>query len=222
MENALERQPNIAAAIRRSRSARAAKKSRARRSAVLAALVSLALAGGGFLTLDSVMGGDAVQAAVAKAESLADLIGQRSPGQRTSALLTKTKHARALARARAGPHVDVPSQTELAKVLLPPPSPEVALDLAPALPMASLNTQPPLAGFIVPPPGGGGGGLVSPPGGGGGGGVSPPGGTETFPSGPREPVPSAVPEPASWALMLLGFGLVGWRARRTRPALKSA
>jgi hypothetical protein len=222
VENALERQPNIAAAIRRSRNARAAKKLRARRSAVLAALVSVALAGGGFLTLDSFMGGDAVQAAVAKAESLADLISQRSPGQRTAALLTKTKHARALAKARARPHVDVPSQTELAKVLLPPPSPEVPLDLASPLPMASLTMPPPVAEFIMPPSGSGGGGLVSPPGGGGGGGVLPPGGPETFPNGPREPVPSAVPEPGTWALMLLGFGLVGWRARRTRTALKVA
>jgi len=174
------------------------------------------------MALDTFMGGDAVQAAVAKAQSLADLIGQRSPGQRTTAQLTKTKHARALAKSRARPHVDVPSPGELAKVLLPPPSPEVALDLAPPLRLASLTMPPPAAAFILPPSGGGGGGVISPPGGGGGGGVTPPG-TDTFPNEPREPVvPSAVPEPGTWALMLLGFGLVGWRARRNRPALKTA
>ena len=26
---------------------------------------------------------------------------------------------------------------------------------------------------------------------------------------------AAVPEPGTWAMMLLGFGLMGWRARRT-------
>ena len=30
----------------------------------------------------------------------------------------------------------------------------------------------------------------------------------------------AVPEPASWALMLIGFGAIGWQLRRrSRPAL---
>ena len=29
-----------------------------------------------------------------------------------------------------------------------------------------------------------------------------------------DPAPGAVPEPATWALMLLGFGCIGWRIRR--------
>lgn len=217
----MARQPNIQAAIRRSRTARAAKASRARRSLALAAIVSTALAGGGFLALGSGMGGQAVEAAVAKAESLADLIGQRSPGERTTAQLTKTRHVRALARTRARHHSDLPSPTELARVLMPPPHPEVSTDFAAPLPVASSTMPPPVAALMVPAPaGGGGGGLVAPPGGGGG--VSPPGQTETFPNEPREPVTSAVPEPGSWALMLLGFGLIGWRARLRRGALPAA
>lgn len=218
MENALARQPNIEAAIRRSRNARMAKQSRRRRSVAIAAAVSVALAGTGVLSIDAFMGGNAVQAAVARAQSLADLLSQRSPGERTAAQLTKTKHARALAKSRARPHVDVKtSPTELARILMPEPA-EVSLDLSPPLPMASLIMPPPLSGLIVPPSGGGGGG--SPPGGGGG--VSPPGGTQTFPNEPREPLPSAVPEPGTWALMLLGFGLVGWRARRAQQSLQAA
>jgi hypothetical protein len=83
---------------------------------------------------------------------------------------------------------------------------------------------PPTLGAIVNPPSGG--SAVTPPGGssppgGGGGTVSPPGGggPVTLPtSEPREPLtpPSAVPEPGTWALMLLGFGLVGWRIRRAK------
>lgn len=211
----MARYPNIEAAIRRSRNARAAKQSRRRRSAAIAAAFSVALAGAGILTIDVFTGGNVVEAAVAKAESLADLMNQRSPGQRTAAQLTKTKHARALAKTRVRPHVGAPP-VELAKILMPPPA-EVSLDLAPPLAMASFITPPPLAGFIVPPSGGGGGGVISPPGGGGG--VSPPG--TDFPNEPREPVPS-VPEPGTWALMLLGFGLIGWRSRRARLSLRTA
>ena len=213
------RQPNIPAAIRRSRNARAGRSSRRRRSLTIAAGVALALAGGGVLSLDAFGGGNVVHAAVAQAQSLADLINQRSPGERTSAQLTKTKHARARSTARARPHVDSATPADLARILMPPPA-EVALDLAPPLTLASLIAPPALSELLVPPSGGGGGGVVSPPGGGGG--VVPPGGgTETFPNEPREPVPS-VPEPGTWALMLLGFALIGWRARHAKLTLRTA
>ena len=36
------------------------------------------------------------------------------------------------------------------------------------------------------------------------------------------PAPGAVPEPATWAMMLLGFGAIGFQARRTKRALARA
>lgn len=36
-----------------------------------------------------------------------------------------------------------------------------------------------------------------------------------------EPVSPAVPEPASWAMLISGFGLIGWALRR-RPVAKAA
>jgi hypothetical protein len=56
------------------------------------------------------------------------------------------------------------------------------------------------------------GAFVLPPGGGGGGGL-------TFPPAPPIPVtPGGVPQPAAWAMMVTGFGLVGLSLRRTPPA----
>ncbi|WP_418895818.1 PEPxxWA-CTERM sorting domain-containing protein [Sandaracinobacteroides sayramensis] len=47
-----------------------------------------------------------------------------------------------------------------------------------------------------------------------------------LPSTPGEPGepgnPGAVPEPATWAMMIAGFGLVGSVARRRRETLRSA
>lgn len=43
--------------------------------------------------------------------------------------------------------------------------------------------------------------------------------TATFPEAPPPPPPPAVPEPATWGLMLAGFGLVGVVARRRRPTV---
>ena len=46
--------------------------------------------------------------------------------------------------------------------------------------------------------------------------------TQTFPGGEIRGQWVAVPEPAAWALMIVGFGLVGARLRRRRPAFAAA
>jgi hypothetical protein len=59
------------------------------------------------------------------------------------------------------------------------------------------------------------GAFILPPGGGGGGGL-------TYPPAPPIPVtPGGVPQPAAWAMMVTGFGLVGLSLRRT-PAAEAA
>lgn len=205
-----ETQPNVRRAIRRSQAARAAQRRRRRRLAALSALFALGLTGGSMWTIGAVTGNDMVEAAVTEAQSLADLIGQRSPGARTEGQLTKTKHARVLARQRVAPKMlamsvpktDVPPIAQLAETPLAP----AVVDLEKPVAVAELSAPPPtLGGIIIPGPN-------SPPG------QTPPGG---FPGPqPKQPVtvPSAVPEPGTWATMLLGFGLIGWRVRRSRRA----
>jgi hypothetical protein len=48
----------------------------------------------------------------------------------------------------------------------------------------------------------------------GGGFVVPPVVTQVVPPVPPEVPPPAVPEPGTWAMMLIGFAFVGWNARR--------
>jgi hypothetical protein len=208
--NRVDRKPDIARAVRRSRSARAALRSRRRRRAALAGVLAVALAGAGTLSLDAMTGGDVVHAAVSQAQSLADLLNGRSPGQRTQAELTKTKHARALPKARAAAKPAFPSKPDMAEIahLLAPPEPAL-VNAAPLAPLA-FGPKPSLGDIVVPPGGGGGPGGPTPPGGGGGGVIipNPPGENP-----PPPPPPPPVPEPATWAMMLLGFGLVGWRLR---------
>ena len=210
--------PDIVRAIRRSREARAAMRSRRWRAIAITAAIAMALAGAGTFSIVGLAGSDVVHAAISQAKSLADLLDQRSPGTRTKGELIKTKHARALAKQRmaARPKAHQPpvvptkvNMPDLAQLLeSPPPLSPVSLDQP--LPLTAISSPPPLAAIIAPPPGGG--GIVIPPGGGGGGPV-------TFPTElPHVPVtpPSAVPEPATWAMMLLGFGLIGWRVRAAR------
>lgn len=208
----VNQQASLERAIRRSRDARAAIRRRRRASAALAALIATTLAGSGLWTLGALTGSDMVEAAVAKAQSLADLMGARSPGARSGGELTKTKHARALARTRSAPRPNIQGaaapkieMSQVAPLLQAPVLLPAAVDLQLPQPVPELGVAPPTLSAIVLP----GSGPGSSPGGG-----SPP---ATFPgSEPKQPVlvPSAVPEPGTWATMLLGFGLIGWQLRR--------
>jgi len=208
--------PNIAAAIRRSQAARGAMRAQRRRAGLVVAALCLATAVPTTLTFTDFGGSDMLQAAVNKAESLVDMLIQRSPGQRTAAQLTKTKHKQiALAKMRAPPKPAVPDAHELAKILLGQPELPVALAAAPIPPIDLV--PPALEAIVAPPPGNA---IIIPPGGGGGGvvpGGGPPASNPNPP--PNEPVViPPVPEPATWMSMLLGFTLIGWSLRRRQFA----
>jgi len=220
--NVVETGPNIRRAIQRSQLARNAFNRRRRRTAIVfSALIAATIPAS--LAILGVGSSDMARAAESGAKSLAELLGQRSPGERTQAELTKMKKTRALAKVRhaaATPAVKGPSPLTLARILLPPVE-DLPVDLG--NPMVTAQAPQPLSFYVSPPPGAGGGGIVvTPPGPGGGGtvvtppGEKPPG--DIFPPRPSELVvpPPAVPEPGTWAMMLLGFGLMGWSLRRDR------
>lgn len=177
---------------------------------VLAALVAAPL------SITALMGVDSNFPGLDAAKSLMALLEDRSPGDRTAAELTKTKKK--------------PEQRALGKVTKPKPPEEFIQAIAPPPPaLSDLPTFPvAVAGLgplvdIPPPRPGGGGGIITfdgPPGGGGGG---PPGGDDDNPpvnpppeNPPENPPPPVVPEPATWASMLLGFGVTGLVIRRRR------
>ena len=151
-----------------------------------------------------------VASAASEVRDLAGMLGQRSPGTRTQAQLNK--HAREAEEVHPKPrpaspagHPDEPagpSTTALIDLLLPPVAPVTVAssDLPPVIaPPTTLNE------ILNSMPGGG---TFTPPS---------KGGTMRLPtSEPKELVTSAVPEPQTWALMLLGFGLIGWRIRRRK------
>ena len=204
--------PQIARAARRSRAVRASFKRRQRRMIALTAFASLAVGVPVAWSISGQSAGDIVQAAVAQANNLADLLSERSPGSRTEGQLTKTKRARQSAKLHIAPQAPAHAQgrvvepkivtpAEIAKILSAPPTLPPIRDLA-SVTSGDLGYPPPGGGIISSAPTTSGG---TPPGG---------GGPVSFPaSEPRETVNSAVPEPATWAMMLVGFGLVGWRLK---------
>lgn len=137
----------------------------------------------------------------------------RSPGLRIGgvALKGKGKRARALPKqrlARTSPAAVAPTERALGKIF---PPPELAFNQAPlGLPLV---TVPSVGTFSTPGPGGGSfvpvppGNIIigsNPP---------PPGGNPPPPGGNPPPVLS-VPEPGTWLMMIVGFGLIGAALRR--------
>lgn len=159
--------------------------------------------------------------AIAQAEDVLALLEGRSPGERTFAMLTK-KSPKASDNVTEGPPPEV--ERGLGKVfppepdgpgldfitppelvlLGPGPEPEFTVPITPqgdvAVPSGTSAFGPP-GGVFAPP-----GGFFVP---------QPPGGNGGPPSPPAAP---AVPEPSTWAMLLIGFGLCGaaMRSRRNR------
>jgi len=145
-------------------------------------------------------------------QELADMFRSRSPGERTQDELTK--HARVPAKAHetpkapAPPALPGPSTPALVDLLLPPVAP-VAIaasgppPIAPPATLGSILASLPSNVSITPPENGG---PISHP-----------------TAQPREDVPStsAVPEPGTWATMLMGFALMAWRLRRRRHSAEA-
>ena len=163
-----------------------------------------------------------IAAAIARSApaSLKSLLHQRSPGRRVKGELADTKprrHALAPQRRAVRPH-----QRALPKVAYAPPLPEsfvrplfgeetpfITAAARPFVPdLLFAPTPSPVAPFapavlfgLLPE---GGGGL--------------PGGGGTFSPTPAPVQLAAVPEPDSWALMLVGFGAAGIALRRRTRA----
>ena len=220
------------------------------------AYLALAIAGvmaatmGGAIALAP---GGSGASATSSLDSLANLLGVRSPGKRTEGKLTKVKIAARETRT-PGTLEDILGERVLGKVF---PSgeeaqaatgPEQFVSVAPVT-LAALPTG--IGEFVGPFPllanaesdsfgagggpvfvggggpafvgsggGSGGGGAGGPSGGGGGGPVDGGVGGTNPTLSPTAPV-AAVPEPGTWALMLLGMGLCGAALRRRRRDAKA-
>jgi PEP-CTERM motif len=192
---------------------------RTRKPVFLVSGAAFAAALASVLSIASFSDVDVAGAAVARAESLADLMSRRSPGERTEAQLTKIKHKQAaLLAERERPEVPIPSLYRPAIAAFVPPAAELAV--IPTTDTLLAQSAPLLPAVFAPMTGspiffsGGGGGV----GGGGGGGGGTPGQTtpQQPPSAPGDT--PAVPEPGTWTMMIAGFGLCGFALRRRRRA----
>jgi len=201
---------------------------RRRRQMLLSGAIALTAVVGAPLSVASYLGVESQIPGIEAAKSFMAMISERSPGDRTKAELTRTNHRAAAA----------PKQRALGKITPPPPPKEFVEAIAPpppkiteGVPLAAAPTT--LGPLLIAPstPGG----IVIPPSAptpGGTGGTSPPGVGEPTSPGVEEPTPTTqppppggdepppmppvVPEPGTWATMLLGFGLTGLIIRRRR------
>jgi hypothetical protein len=188
-----------------------------RRGKATLVICAAALMGAGTLSTASYMGADVAAQIAKKGQSFLSLMKQRSPGARTGDMLIKTK-----GRKYAVLAASVPAPQSAALPASAPgenPPIEFAPGVAPVSELAQLGPifAPPLGGgTFFTPPGGGGGPTpdccsIGPPGPVPSGPPGPPG-----PPPPPPPPPPGVPEPATWAMMLVGFLSTGWSIRRRR------
>ena len=197
---------------------RARREKLARRRKALAAGGALTIVFAAPLSIAAYLGVDASFPGIETAKSFMAMMAERSPGDRTKGELIKTKQA-ALA--------DAPTQRALGKITKPEAPKELVEAIAPSVPV--LEELPPVALkddigpiLLTPPPAGG--GIIIPPQAPppGGGGPNPPPPQPPGENPPPPPPPPAVPEPGTWATMLLGFGLTGWAMRRRRRRTTAA
>lgn len=155
----------------------------------------------------------------------------RSPGARGATDTLKGKAKTAFTQNSAAPDKGKPAQRALGKIFDEPLT-SLTGPMAPAAPVVFLPPDADVAAAALPamalavPVGGGffapvtGGGFII---GGGGGGVG--GGPAPIGEGPITPAPptpplitSAVPEPSTWMLLLIGFAAVGASIRRAKAS----
>ena len=159
------------------------------------------------------------------------LLDARSPGEREKGELaaTKIKAQKHLAEIK-------PTQRALGKIFQPKPAApigptEFVQAITPAAPSIAvvpavgpvtladvvppvIAAAPPIGGVSLPVvlggPGAGGGGTPGTP------------GTPAAPQIPPTNVTAAVPEPATWLMMLFGFGMIGLATRRQNARLRTS
>lgn len=163
---------------------------------------------------------------LAPVEKVMALLDARSPGERTEGKLAQSK----VSLKKLAENVGQPKERALGKIINPekPTMADLAKVVAP--PAQTVEVAPPVGPValadVIPAPAqttpGGVGGVTGTPlllggGGVGGGGGSPGGGGGDVPTQPPPAVvQSPVPEPSTWMLLLLGFGVIGSAARRER------
>lgn len=165
--------------------------------------------------------GAGIGQAIDGVKTVASMIAGRSPGERAAGELASLKHKRLPAlHERALPKIRrAPPVSPLASIVAPPPlAPTIvppvagplynAVTTSPPVKTALSETPPTIFPGMAPPPGGGF--------------IVPPIVTQVVPPVPPEVPPPAVPEPGTWAMMLIGFGFIGWTIRRRARAALSA
>jgi hypothetical protein len=217
----------------------------ARRGAVIALFVAIATALGiavfrpGMFSGEPSAGGTEVGQQVGKGisslknlgDTVAGMFGSRSPGERAAGVLANLKQRRhAPLHQRALPKIRRPANPLGAIVSAPPAPPVVPAPSTPLFNVVNAAPTPPVPVAAVAPPGappvifpgfippGGGGVIIPPP-------QTPP---DTPPVTPPvippviPPTTPGIPEPATWAMMLIGFAMIGGGVRRRRAVLAIA